>query len=161
MEHRPGRSEPHATSLGKTPLLIGWKEYVDFPDWHLRRVKVKIDTGARTSALDAAGYVLREDKEVGWIAELHLALDRQQPQQLTVVELPVLKMVVVSNSSGMRQQRPLVEATIRLGPITKRVRLTVTDRSRMRFPMILGRKALEGDFVVDVSKKYLLRKSSQ
>jgi hypothetical protein len=59
----------------------------------------------------------------------------------------------------MREQRPVIEATLRLGPVSKRVRLTVTNRSNMRFPMILGRTALAGDFVVDVSGKYLLRRS--
>ena len=54
-------------------------------------------------------------------------------------------------------RRPLIETALRLGPVCKRVLLTVTNRAGMRFPMILGRKALEGDFVVDVSQKYLLR----
>jgi hypothetical protein len=52
----------------------------------------------------------------------------------------------------------VVETQIRLGPITKTIRLTITHRTGMRFPLILGRLALAGDFVVDVSRKYALRK---
>ena len=37
------------------PLLIGWREYIDFVDWGVRHVSAKIDTGARTSALAADG----------------------------------------------------------------------------------------------------------
>ena len=70
-------------------------------------------------------------------------------------------MVIVKNTGGVSEQRPLIETTIRLGPVTKRVRLTVTHRSGLRFPVILGRKALEGDFIVDVSKKYLLRSNKK
>ena len=66
-------------------------------------------------------------------------------------------MVMVRNTSGQTEQRPLIETTIRLGPVCKRIHLTVTDRSRMIFPVILGRTALTGDFVVDVSRHYLLR----
>jgi hypothetical protein len=139
------------------PLVIGWKERADFPDWKVRRVKVKIDTGARTSAIDVTSYELRTVAGQGLVAELRLALHRRRPDRVTIVQTPVLEMVVVSNSSGMREQRPLIETTIRLGPITKRVRLTVTNRSGMRFPVILGRKALEGEFLVDVSRRYLLR----
>jgi hypothetical protein len=142
--------------LAIKPVVIGWKEYVDFPDWDIHRVKVKIDTGARTSAVGAQSYELRETGE-GLIVDLRLALKRKHPELVTAVQLPVLGMVVVSNSSGMREERPVIETTLRLGPITKRVRLTVTNRSRMLLPMILGRKALEGDFIVDVSKKFLLR----
>jgi hypothetical protein len=148
--------KPHLERSG--PLVIGWKEYVDFPDWGIRRVKVKIDTGARTSALDVARYELHEDAAHGLVAELHLALNRKRPGEMTVLRVPVLKRVMVSSSTGVRQERPLIETTVRLGPVTKRVQLTVTNRAGMRFRMILGRKALEGSFLVDVSKKYLLRR---
>ena len=138
------------------PFRIGWKEYVDFPEWQLRAIKVKIDTGARTSALDVPGYELRPGTDGTIIAELRLALDRRNPERLTIVHTPVLLMVTVCNTSGVREERPLVETTLRLGPVTKRVQLTIANRASMRFPMILGRKALEGDFVVDVGEKYLM-----
>jgi hypothetical protein len=138
------------------PLLIGWKEYLDFPAWGLRRVKVKIDTGARTSALGALGYELHEG-EAGPVAEMRLALYRRHPQRVAVVRAPVLRMVVVSNSGGMRETRPLIETDVRLGSVRKRITLTVTNRVTMLFPVILGRNALEGDFVVDVAGKYLLK----
>lgn len=144
--------------IAQGPLLLGWKEYLDFPEWGIRRVKVKIDTGARTSALGVARYVLREQAGAGMVAELHLRLHRKHPDRLVVVQVPVLRTLVVCNSSGMREPRPLIETTIRLGPVTKPVLLTLTNRAGMRFGMLLGRKALEGDFVVDVSKKYLLRR---
>jgi hypothetical protein len=139
------------------PLTIGWKERVDFPAWSIRRVKVKIDTGARTSALGVLSYDLRQT-DSGLVADLRLALSRKHPERVTIVTVPVLETVVVTSSTGIQEQRPLIETVIRLGPVTKRIYMTVTNRSRMLFRMILGRKALEGDFVVDVSKKYLLRK---
>jgi hypothetical protein len=145
----------HPPSLGM--MVIGWKEYVDFVAWGIRRVKVKIDTGARTSALDVTSYDLREVQGQGLVAELRLALNRRHPMRLTTVRAPVLEMVVITNSSGIREQRPLIETELRLGPVTKRVQLTITNRAGMRFRMILGRKAIEGDFTVDVSRKYLLK----
>jgi hypothetical protein len=140
----------------ETPLLIGWKEYVSFPEWGNRRVKAKIDTGARTSALDVVSYDLRDVPGQGLVAELRLALHRKRRDGLVIVQAPVLRMIAVRNSNGVREQRPLIEASIRLGPVSKRIRLTVTNRSGMRFRMIVGRKALEGSFVVDVGRKYVL-----
>jgi hypothetical protein len=142
------------------PVRIGWKEYVELPEWKLRRIKVKVDTGARTSVLDVASYELLEVPGRGLVARLRLALSRKHPERVTVVEASVLRTVVVRNSSGVPEQRPLLETTIRLGPVTKRIRLTVTDRSPMRFRMLLGRLALAGDFVVDVGQKYLLRRTA-
>lgn len=137
------------------PWTVGWKEFVEFPEWGLGRVKAKMDTGARTAALDVCGYELREDPSVGLIAELRLTPDRKDPERVSILHVPVLRLVSVSNSSGVRERRPLFETTIRLGPVSKTVRLTVTNRAPMRFPLILGRKALEGDFLVDVGQKYV------
>jgi hypothetical protein len=140
-----------------TPLLIGWKERLDFPEWGLRRVRVKVDTGACTSALGASRCELLDAPGGGRVARLHLALNRRRPDRLAVVETPVLRTVWVSNSGGVREERPVVEAEVRLGPVRKRIRLTVTRREGMRFPMLLGREALAGCFLVDVSRKYLLK----
>jgi hypothetical protein len=155
-EHDKAVADVMGTSPGK-PLLIGRKEYVYFPEWGHCRVKVKVDTGARTSAIDAISYQLLETPDRGQIVELRLAVDARHPERERVVRAPMLRRVMVSNSNGMRELRPVIEAELRLGPVTKRVQLTVTNRAGMLFRMILGRKALEGDFVVDVSKKYLLR----
>jgi hypothetical protein len=139
------------------PLQVGWKEIVDFPDWRLRNVRVKIDTGARTSALDVSSYELHQESD-GMVAELRLALYRKHPERVKVVRAPVLRMVVVSNSNGMKEQRPLIETQLRLGDFTKIVQLTITNRCSMCFPVILGRKFLEGHFIVDVSRKFVQRK---
>jgi hypothetical protein len=53
--------------------------------------------------------------------------------------------------------RPLVETWAQIGPLRKRIRLTVTQRKGLRFRMLLGREALQRDFVVDVSRKYMTR----
>jgi hypothetical protein len=146
------------TEPDRPPLMIGWKEYVDFVDWGIRHVKIKIDTGARTSALGAHGFELKRTDDGTLIAELRLQLNRKRPEVISTVYAPVLEVIDVRNTGGSLEPRLLIETTLRLGPIVKRVRLTVANRSRMLFPMILGRKALEGDFLVDVGRKYMLRK---
>jgi hypothetical protein len=70
-------------------------------------------------------------------------------------------MVRVRSSSGKQEVRPLIEAVVRLGPVTRRIRLTLTDRSSMRCRMLLGRQALAGQFLVDVRSKDLLNRTSQ
>jgi hypothetical protein len=140
------------------PVMVGWKEYIQLPDWGLQRIKAKIDTGARTSVLDVVRYQLHGSPDAGLVADLALSLYPRRPEELTTVRVPVLRLVVVRNSGGVSEERPLIETTLRLGPVTKRILLTVTRRASMRFRMLLGRKALEGDFIVDVSRKYLCRR---
>lgn len=136
-------------------IVIGWKERIDLPDLKLRRVKAKIDTGARTSALCAVYYALRANPNGGQIVDAELVLRRRYPDRRIKLSLPVIGSVVVKNSGGSRETRPIVETTVRLGPVTKRVRFTLTNRSHMLVPLILGRRALDGDFVVDAGRKYL------
>jgi len=45
---------------GSSPLLIGWKEYVAFPEWGIRRLRAKVDTGACTSAVDVVEFSVSE-----------------------------------------------------------------------------------------------------
>jgi len=72
------------------------------------------------------------------------------------VTAPVLRTVIVRNSSGVAEERPVIVAQMRLGLIEKQICLTVTRRRGMRFRILLGREALAGDFVVDARQKYLL-----
>jgi hypothetical protein len=138
------------------PLVIGWKERLTFPEWGIHRIRAKIDTGARTSAVDAVDYETFHTATGILSARLRLALERRHPERVTVVEVPVLRMVRVRNSGGTTEERPLVETVIRLGSLTKTIRLTVTRRPAMLYRVLLGREALADDFVVDVSGKYRL-----
>jgi hypothetical protein len=152
-------AQPHDANAAPHQLIpIGWKEHLQFTEWDLRRIRVKIDTGARTSALDVVRYELTETAGGDLMATLYLALDARHPGRFTRIHTPVLRTVTVRNTSGTREERPLVETAVRLGPIHKRIRITITNRAKMRYRMILGREALVNDFLVDVSRKYLLKK---
>jgi hypothetical protein len=137
------------------PLVIGWKEYVAFPEWGVRRLRAKIDTGACSSALDVAEYDV-EETAAGPIAHLRLALHRRRPDKVRLLHVPVVRFVVVRNSGGVAERRPVLEVMVRLGAVEKRIRMTVTRRTGMRYRMLLGREALAGDFLVDVRRKYVL-----
>jgi hypothetical protein len=140
------------------PLLIGWKEKVDFPEWRIRSVRAKVDTGARTTALNVCDYELVELGQSRFRVRFRPVLFRKQPVCGELIEAEVVRMVRVRNTGGSAELRPVVETEIKLGPVVKRIRLTLTDRSRMCSPVILGRSALAGDFVIDVERKYLQRR---
>jgi hypothetical protein len=136
------------------PVLIGWKEYVEFPDWGLRHVRAKVDTGARTSALDTKKYELRQVSDGTLRARLVLRI-RTAKARLRVIDVPVLGFVEVRSSNGAHEKRPLIETSLFLGGVVKRVRFTLACRSAMRFRVLLGRTALAPEFLVDVSQQYL------
>lgn len=147
---------------GSGLVRIGWKEYLDLPEMGIFRLKAKVDTGARTSALHVDSLIVVETLPDGTeIAELELGIDRRRPERRVTARVALLGRVRVKDSGGHPELRPYIETEIVLGPVRKRIRLTLTDRSGMLFRMILARKALEGDFVVDTSRKYLLGRRKQ
>src|SRR5262245_23917678 len=143
----------------RQPLAIGWKERIDFPEWGLKSVRAKIDTGARTTALNVCDYELVELGPGRFRVRFRPMVYRKPRVCGEPVETEVVRMVRVRNTGGTAELRPVVETEIKLGPVVKRIRVTLTDRSRMLSPVILGRNALAGDFVVDVERKYLQRRN--
>jgi len=139
---------------------VGWKEYLDLPELGIFRLKAKVDTGARTSTLHVDTLdVLEVLPDGSEIVEITVSPDRRRPGWRVQARARVVKRMRVVDSGGHPEVRPVIETEMVLGPVRKRIFLTLTDRSGMLFRMILGRKALEGDFSVDVASKYLLRKS--
>lgn len=143
------------------PVVVGWKEYLALPELGITRLKAKIDTGARTSTLHVAALrTLSEHGDGTADLEFTLPFDpqgRRHAKRGATARARMLRRVSVTDSGGHREVRPLILTELVLGPVRKRIFLTLTDRSGMLFRMILGRKALEGDFLVDVAEKYLLR----
>ncbi len=138
-------AEPPA---GKT--VLGWTEYVDFPEWAIDGVRAKIDTGARTSALHVENL---EETEDGCVT-FDVVLSRKDPERRKRVRAEVVKWARVRSSTGIYRQRCFVRTAIRLGGVEKTVEVTLVSREKMMFRMLVGRKALEGDFVVDAAKRW-------
>jgi hypothetical protein len=139
--------------------VVGWKEYLDLPELGVFRLKAKMDTGARTSSLHVESFAVVEVLPDGArIAEVTIATGQRHLERTVTARVKLLGPLRVTDSGGHREVRPLIETEVVLGLVRRRIRLTLTDRSGMLFRMILGRKALEGDFVVDPARKYLLRR---
>jgi len=150
---------PAASSDGKT--RVGWVEYVAFPRLGVDRLKAKIDTGARTSALHVARM-----RTVDTAGGPH----RRPILEITVpgggrgkrphrVRAAVHGFAMVRDTSGRTERRPVIETALKLGPIERRIAVTLTNRGDMLFPALIGRTALGPGVVVDPSRRYLLGRS--
>jgi len=139
------------------PRIIGVAEYVDFPDWGVKSLRARIDTGARTSALHVENVRLLAGSRV----RFDVRLRRDDPTARVTVETKVSRRTPVRSSTGQAEARLFVKAHVRLGGREQLIEVGLVDRRNMLYRMLLGRSALERRFLVDVSRRYALGSSAQ
>jgi hypothetical protein len=136
-------------------ITIGWREWLALPTLGIANIKVKVDTGARTSAIHA-DYIEPFDNNGALYVRFALVSNLHGASKKTVCEAPVLDKRIITSSCGDKECRYVIITKIRLGGITKEIELTLTNRSTMKFKMLLGRTALSKDFNVAPSRSYVM-----
>lgn len=134
--------------------LIGWNELVDLPAWNVKRLRAKVDTGARSSALHVADLQLLPDNRLAFT----VVLDRKKAHRRRHVVAPITRVGRVRSSTGKYTRRYFVKTILRLGGIEKTIELSLVDREEMLFRMLLGRTALTGEFLIDPGHRRLASK---
>ena len=135
-------------------IIIGSLDKVDFPDLNLFDVPCKIDTGAETSAIHCHKVKLieRQGKE---IITFYL-LDPEHPQYSGIeFRSEDFKEKKIKSSFGHTEFRYVIKSKIKLFGRVIKLDLTLADRERMKFPVLLGKKLLKNRFLVDVGLKNL------
>lgn len=138
----------------KTGLpVIGWREWVGLPELGIKHIKVKVDSGARSSSLHAIDLKTFDRDGVQWVRFKVHPLQRSKDQTV-VVEAVVLEFRSVRSSSGIAKMRPVIVTDIELLGTIWPVELTLASRDEMGFRMLLGREAFRGRFLVDGGTSY-------
>jgi hypothetical protein len=129
------------------PALIGWREQVHLPKLGVGPIIAKIDTGARSAALHA------EDIHVqGHRVRFLVPVNGRNHH----CELPVHGRRRIRSSSGHSEVRIVVETDIAIGKQSFTAEITLTDRTDMGVPMLLGRAAMRGRFLVHPGRSFLI-----
>ena len=134
-------------------VVLGWREWVALPGLGIARLRAKVDTGARSSALHVDAHWRLVERGAPWVG-FRLHLGRREPR---VVEAfaPVHDERDVVDSGGHRSRRIFLRTTLQLGMHVRAIELNLCDRRGMLFPMLLGRSALDGWCTVDPARSFL------
>ncbi|MGF1531809.1 MAG: ATP-dependent zinc protease [Puniceicoccaceae bacterium] len=134
--------------------LVGWKEIVHFPEWGIYGVTAKMDTGARRSAIDVRKI---EELSKGRI-RFQLALEKEK--KLPFITAAIRHQTHVRSSNGHTQERYFIETVLQIGEIEKTVQFSLVNRTSMSCRVLIGRRALAPELLVDSQSTFLLGKNS-
>lgn len=143
----------------KNKIIIGWQEWAALPDIFIPAVKVKVDTGARTSSLHAENISHFEKNGKKYLSfDVHPI---QKNKEITVrCEAELVDKRHVKSSNGAKEIRPVIKTRIQIGENFREIELNLTKRDYMGCRMLLGRNAMEG-IIIDPEEKFLHGKISK
>ena len=134
--------------------IIGWREWVDLPQLDVHGIKAKIDTGARTSALHA-WHIEPFDKDgEAWVRfDVHPVQKRNDI--VVTCEAPLVDRRAVRNTGGKAEMRYVIRTGVTLGNVSWPIEVTLTNRDKMGFRLLLGRTAVKNRFLINSGRSFL------
>tara|TARA_B100000953_G_C17878218_1_gene377127 strand:- start:256 stop:687 length:432 start_codon:yes stop_codon:yes gene_type:complete len=134
-------------------ITVGWREKIELLDFDNSIVKAKMDTGARTSSLHATHISEKEELEKKYVTfRLKTIINDSVKYKFFKCELKEWR--IVKNSGGDEEYRPVINIRIKIGAKKMKIEVTLTQRSRMSYDMLIGRTALRKKFLIDSGKSY-------
>ena len=136
-------------------IVVGWREWLSLPELGVKAIKVKVDTGARTSAIHAFSLEPFDKNNELWV-RFGLHPNQDDTKVEIWCEAKVLDQRNVTDSGGHTEQRYVITTHVTLGLKTWPIEVTLTNRDNMLFRMLLGRTAVSaGNIVVNPALSYL------
>ena len=133
-------------------IQVGWREWVVLPELGLPKLRAKIDTGARSSALHVDRQWRFTEAGAPWVG---FALVPGKRRGSVEVFAPVVDEREVTDSGGHRTLRVFLRTRLELAGIGREIDINLADRCGMRFPMLLGRTAMADGFMIDPARSFL------
>ena len=124
------------------------------PELEVPAIKVKVDTGARTSALHTFKIEAFTQNSENWVRFWIHPLQKNETL-IRQCEAHVKDSRIVSDSGGHKEERYVIETPVRIGDKVWPIEITLTNRDTMRFRMLLGRQAMQNHTAVDPSDSFI------
>lgn len=135
-------------------ILIGRSDIIDLPEFGLQQMKAKIDTGALTSAIHCSKIKLIKSGDKTMIS-FRVPGSTVNGKKGINFQTDDFEKRNIKSSNGHIEPRYIIKTDVLLFGKRIRTEFSLTDRSVMKFPILLGRKLLRNRFVVDVTLKNL------
>ena len=135
-------------------LVLGLEEEATLPNQGVQMI-AKLDTGAANTSIDARNIQRFERDGKKWV---RFNLPRTS-KGLLPIELPVQEIIRIKRPGLEAIERPVVLMTVTIGELTQQVNVSLTDREKYSYPLLVGRNFMKDLAVIDVNKKNVAEKS--
>lgn len=129
--------------------ILGRKTIIQLPQLGGANVRAKIDTGAFRTAVHCESWSLKELNGKP-VLEVLIKWEEGKP---VVLHFNKFQKRTIKNSFGQTEERYCVRTLILIHKKKIQSEISFTNRSGMRYPVLLGRKTIGKKFLVDVSLK--------
>ena len=133
--------------------IIGRVEIITFLNWDIEDLPIKIDTGAYTSSIHC-----KHIEEKDGVLEFKLLCPKTAKYNNKLITTDKYAIKKIRSSNGKFQKRYIVDTYAFFYGKKYKIKLSLSDREKMNYPVLIGRRFLNKKFVVDVSKKNIARK---
>ncbi len=140
--------------------IVGWREWVSFPELGVDFIKAKVDSGARTSAIHAEDIEFIKKGKNKYVRFRLYPLQKDK-ETSHLVTLPIEDERWIKSSVGHKTHRPVVVVKMKIGEHTFPIELTLVNRDLMGFRMLLGREAIKNKFLLDAGHSFLQGKKKR
>lgn len=135
--------------------IIGSEEWASLSDLGIPAIKVRVDSGAKTSALHAVNILPFQRNSESWVSFDVYPLQHNGKKMISCQAFVVDKRVIKS-STGNRENRYIIKTPITIGANTWEIEVSLTNRDSMGYRMLFGREAMVGRMVVDPENSFML-----
>ena len=135
------KKKTNEQNLNLNKVVVGWREWANLPELCIPAIKVKIDTGAKTSALhafDVKVFYKRGKRYVRF--NIHPLQNNNSVSRHCIAEVAGVRMIKSSN--GQEESRYVIRSVIQIGSLRQNIYITLTNRDIMSYRMLLGREAM-------------------
>ncbi|WP_157547114.1 30S ribosomal protein S6--L-glutamate ligase [Kordia zhangzhouensis] len=140
--------------MSSTLKIVGSEEWCSFPSLQIPAIKARVDSGAKTSSIQANNIKLQYRDNEEWVSfEVNPI---QENRSIAVkCKAKIHDKRTVKSSSGISEERYVIKVPLSIGDDTFEAEMTLANRDAMEFRMLLGREALNGRFMVNPSDVFL------
>ena len=139
-------------------LILGTLESCELPDLGIKRLQVRVDTGAKTSSLHVDNLKRFKRKGVSWV-RFDIHPNAHDVEEVTRCEAPLHAVRRIKSSNGLSERRRVIKTTLLIGGRSWPIELSLSDRSDMNYLMLLGREGMAENVLVDPSQSFLVSQS--